>query len=191
MTKLKMEQKTKYIFTSERLGFRNWELTDIDNLFAINSDEKVMEFFPKIPTKQQTIEFVERMRQQFLSKGFCYFAVDKLENSEFIGFIGLSEQTYSADFTPCIDIGWRIKSSEWNNGLATEGAERCLNYGLNELKIEKIYSIAPKVNIKSERVMTKIGMQKLYEFEHPLLITEKRLSLCVLYSTELKENNNS
>lgn len=176
-----MEEKQKYIFTSERLGFRNWELADIDHLFQINSDKKVMEFFPGIPTKQQTAEFIERMKNQYANKGFCYFAVEKLENQEFIGFIGLSEQTYKADFTPCIDIGWRIKSSEWNKGFATEGAKRCLNYAENNLKIEKIYSIAPKVNIKSELIMIKIGMTKLYDFEHSLLTDNERLKICVLY----------
>lgn len=178
-----MEKNQKYIFTSERLGFRNWEQADIENLFEINSDRKVMEFFPNIVTKQQTVEFVERMKNQYANKGFCYFAVEKLENQEFIGFIGLSEQTYKADFTPCIDIGWRIKSSEWNKGFATEGAKKCLNYALNDLKIEKIYSITPKVNIKSELIMTKIGMTKLYEFEHSLLTDNERLKICVLYES--------
>lgn len=181
-----MINESEYIFTSERLGFRNWDLSDIDKMHEINSDGKVMEFFPTIPTKEQTIEFVERMRNQFHEKGFCYFAVNKLEDNEFIGFIGLSEQTYKADFTPCVDIGWRIKSSEWNKGFATEGAKRCLVYALNELKFEKIYSIAPKINSKSEHIMIKIGLKKQYEFEHSLLINDDRLRTCVLYKTEWK-----
>ena len=170
-----------YLFTSERLGFRNWNLSDLDKMQEINSDEKVMEFFPGIPTKEQTADFVERMKKQFEDKGFCYFAVDKLENNKFIGFIGLSEQTYNADFTPCVDIGWRIKSSEWNKGFASEGAKKCLEYALNELSLENIYSIAPKINIKSEHIMKKIGLKKQYEFEHPLLTNNDRLKTCVLY----------
>jgi len=179
-----MKKEEKYIFTSERLGFRNWRLGDIDKMHEINSDEKAMEFFPCIPTKEQTTEFIERMKKQFEDKGFCYFAVDKLEDNDFIGFIGLSEQTYDADFTPCIDIGWRIKSSEWNKGFATEGAKRCLSYALDNLKLEKIYSIAPKINIRSEHIMSKIGLKKQYEFEHPLLANDERLKYCVLYKTE-------
>ena len=137
-----------YIIKSERLGFRNWRPSDIDEMFAINSDKDVMEFFPAFPTKEQTAEFIERMNNQFLDSKFCYFAVDKLENQEFIGFIGLSKQTYDAKFTPCIDIGWRIKSSEWNKGFATGGAKRCLDYAFNDLEIGKVYSVAPKINIK-------------------------------------------
>lgn len=153
-------------------------------MHEINADENVMAFFPAIPTKEQTAQFIERMKQQFEDKGFCYFAVDKLEDHQFIGFIGLSEQTYPADFTPCIDIGWRIKSSEWNKGFATEGAKKCLNYAFNTLKIIEIYAVAPKINIKSERIMTKIGLKKQYEFEHPLLTNNERLKTCVLYKTE-------
>ncbi len=181
-----MDDTKKYIFTSERLGFRNWNLTDVDKMHEINSDEKVMEFFPSISTKEQTIQFVERMKKQYKNKGFCYFAVDKLEDNEFIGFIGLSEQTYKAEFTPCIDIGWRIKSSEWNKGFASEGATKCLDYALNQLELENVYSIAPKINTKSEHIMTKIGLKKQYEFEHSLLTDNDRLKTCVLYKTETK-----
>jgi len=176
-----MTNNIKYLFTSDRLGFRNWNLSDIDKMHEINSDEKVMEFFPTIPTKEQTTEFVERMIEQFKNKGFCYFAVDKLEDNEFIGFIGLSEQTFKADFTPCIDIGWRIKNSEWNKGFATEGAKKCLDYAINELNIKRIYAIAPKVNIKSQHIMIKMGMKKQSEFEHSLLTNFEKLKTCALY----------
>lgn len=176
-----MKKEVKYIFTSERLGFRTWDLTDLEAMSAINADEKVMEFFPGINSKEQTLAFIERMQKQFLNKGYCYFAVDKLEDNTCIGFIGLSEQTYAAAFTPCIDIGWRIKSSEWNKGFATEGAIRCLEYGLDELNIEKIFAVAPKVNVRSERIMVKAGMIKQYEFEHPLLAEVDWLRTCVLY----------
>lgn len=181
-----MKRDNCYIFTSERLGFRNWDLVDIEKMHEINSDEQVMEFFPTILTKEQTTEFVLRMRKQFQNKGYCYFAVDKLKNNEFIGFIGLMEQTYEADFTPCIDIGWRLKSSDWNKGLATEGAKKCLEYAFNHLKIDNIYAIAPKVNMKSEHIMAKIGLKKQYEFEHSLLTNNARLKKCVLYKTESK-----
>ena len=181
-----MKANKNYIFTSERLGFRNWDFTDIDKMYELNSDEKVMEFFPSFPTYKQTIEFVERMKNQFEYKGFCYFAVDKLYDNEFIGFVGLSEQNYVPDLTTCIDIGWRIKSSEWNKGFASEGAKKCLDYAFNHLKLENVYSIAPKVNAKSEHIMKKIGLKKQYEFEHPLLINNDRLKTCVLYKTEVK-----
>lgn len=172
-----------YIFTSERLGFRHWNFTDIEKMHEINSDKKAMEFFPSIPTKEQTAEFVDRMNKQYVDKGFCYFAVERLDNNAFIGFIGLSEQNFKADFTPCVDIGWRIASQEWNQGFASEGAKKCLDFALNQLKLKDVYSIAPKINSKSEHIMVKIGLKKLYEFEHPLLTNYDKLKTCVLYKS--------
>lgn len=170
-----------YLFTSERLGFRAWQASDINAMQEINSDACVMEFFPALQTIEQTAAFIDRMNRQLAEKDFCYFAVDILATNEFIGFIGLSEQHYPADFTPCVDIGWRLKSSAWGQGFATEGANRCLQYAFEQLSIKEVYAIAPKVNLKSERIMQKIGMVKQYEFEHPLLMNAERLRTCVLY----------
>ncbi|PYF72987.1 GNAT family N-acetyltransferase [Pedobacter nutrimenti] len=182
-----MISEQKYIFTSERLGFRNWLMTDVEIMAEINSDEEVMEFFPGTKSRQETTEFIERMQHQFQEKGFCYYAVDKLETSEFIGFIGLSEQVFAADFTPCIDIGWRLKRAQWNKGYATEGAKRCLDYAFNQLKLEKVMAIAPTVNLKSEQVMKKIGMKKTKNFNHPGLADHKRLQECTLYEINAGE----
>lgn len=163
------------------MGFRNWFDTDLPKMTAINSDAEVMKHFPSIQTTQQTQEFIARMQSQFVAKGFCYFAVETIEKNEFIGFIGISQQTYEADFTPCIDIGWRIAKQHWSLGYATEGAKRVLNYAFDDLNISKILSIAPAVNNASIGVMTKIGMQKVKNFEHSLLMNNERLKECVLY----------
>ena len=176
-----MANHQSYLFTSTRLGFRNWLATDFDAMAAINADPKVMEFFPAVATKEETTSFIHRMQRQLADKGFCYFAVDTLENSEFIGFIGLLEQTFEAPFTPCIDIGWRLSSNAWNKGFATEGAARCLEFAFQDLNLQKVVAVAPKINIRSEQVMKKIGMKKIGEFEHPLLRNCERLRDCVLY----------
>lgn len=177
-------KRKSYLFTSARLGFRNWLPEDAEALTSINSDPEVMEFFPALQDATQTLAFIGRMQKQFAEKGFCYFAVDTLENGEFIGFIGLSEQTFEAEFTPCIDIGWRLKKSSWNKGYATEGARRCLQYAFRDLKLEKVYAIAPKANIRSCHIMQKIGMQKAGEFIHPKLTDNKKLRECVLYEIQ-------
>lgn len=171
----------EYLFQSERLGFRNWQAADVEKMALINSDPEVMAFFPSTETFEQTQNFISRMQQQFLERGCCYFAVEEIETGQFIGFIGLSEKTFEADFTPCTDIGWRLGKSFWNKGYATEGAKRCLQFGFADLGLEKILAIAPKINTNSEKVMQKIGMEKLPNFKHPLLDEYPRLQECVLY----------
>lgn len=170
-----------YLFKSQRLGFRTWTFEDVEKLNEINCDPKVMEHFPTIKTIIQTKDFITKMQKQFSEKGFCYFAIDKLEDGKFIGFIGISEQSIEPDMPSFIDIGWRLNSNEWNNGYATEGAKKCLDFAFNNLNILKINAIAPIVNVKSEHVMIKIGMSKVRNFIHPKLIENDRLKMCVLY----------
>lgn len=171
----------KYLFNSERLGFRNWTDADIPKMAEISSDPEVMEFFPATATPEQTATFITNMKAMFTEKGYCYFAVDELEHGHFIGFIGLCDQTYESEFTPCVDIGWRLTKKYWNRGFATEGAERCLMFAFDHLKLNNIKSVATMLNLKSIRVMEKIGMQKQLEFIHPKLSGDKRLERCVCY----------
>lgn len=177
----------KYIFKSQRLGFRNWKDADTEQLFALNIDKEVMEFFPYLPSLAQTKEFMKRMQNQFEKNGFCYFAVDKLETEEFIGFIGISEQTFEADFTPCVDIGWRLNKKFWKKGYASEGAKRCLEFAFEDKKLKSIKAVAPKINLKSRNVMEKIGMKYIKDFKHPALKNDNRLENCVLY--EINSND--
>lgn len=176
-----------YFFTSPRLGFRNWTDDDIEPMAAINKDPVVMEHFPATQSREETERFISRMQNQLTSKSFCYYAVDRLDTHQLIGFTGLSDKDFESDFTPCIDIGWRFATHAWNQGFATEAAKRCLQYGFQQLDMERIVSIAPQVNIKSISVMEKAGMKFERTFEHPLLTNDGRLKDCVLYSYEKKD----
>jgi RimJ/RimL family protein N-acetyltransferase len=178
--------KNKYLFTSSRLGFRTWLDDDIQEMALLNADKEVMEFFPFLPSEKQTIEFIQRMQKQFSESGFCYFPVDELETNRFIGFIGLSKQKFDSDFTPCIDIGWRINKKYWGKGLATEGAVECIKFAKNNLQLDRIYSMASKTNSKSIKVMEKIGMTYVKDFEHPKLKKDPTLEKCVLFAINLR-----
>ncbi len=170
-----------YLFTSERLGFRNWLPDDMPGMAAINASPEVMRYFPATQDEAQTLAFIERMQKLYTEKGFCYFAVETLAEQDFIGFIGLAWQEYKAPFTPCVDIGWRLKPGAWGQGYATEGAQRCLAFAFDELHLDKVIATAPLVNVKSIRVMEQIGMKPLLQFRHPALTAHPQLELCAAY----------
>ncbi|MFT6725966.1 MAG: RimJ/RimL family protein N-acetyltransferase [Flavobacteriales bacterium] len=176
----------KYIFQSERLGFRTWQDSDLADLWSINSDAEVMEFFPGITTSDDTWNFIQRMQLEYAKNGFCYYAVELLDTRDLIGFIGIARQDYEADFTPCVDIGWRLGRSFWGHGYASEAALACVSYAFDTLGILELVSVAPSINLASVRVMEKIGMSKVKEFSHPLLKDNPELQNCVLFKLENK-----
>ncbi len=173
-----------YIIKTKRLGLRNWRDADLLPMAEMNADTLVMEYFPKMWTTEETATFIKRMQKHYEDYGFCYFAVDVLETNECIGFIGLLNQTYESPFTPCVDIGWRLKQSSWGKGYATEGAKACLKFGFEELKLKEIYSVASKIIKRSINVMQKLGMTKLLEFDHPKILAHERIKTCEVYHSK-------
>ena len=174
----------KYIIKTERLGLRNWTDNDLTEMTALNQDKVVMEFFPSTQDETKTYDFIQRMQAHQAENGYCYFATDRLDTDEFIGFIGLCRQNYLNDRPTFTDIGWRLKQAAWGKGFATEGAKACLTFAFEEMNLEKIYSVCSLINVKSENVMRKIGMHKEMEFKHPVLGDYPDLEVCAFYVIE-------
>lgn len=121
--------------------------------------------------------------------GYGLFAVEEKETNEFLGFIGFHRATFEADFTPCIEFGWRLKKAAWGKGFATEGAAGCLQYGFTKLSFTDIYSFTAEVNTPSQNVMRKIGMKYVKDFDHPKLKQDSILKKHVLYHINWNEFN--
>jgi len=175
-----------YFFTSKRLGFRKFRDADFELFSKMNSDPEVMRFFPSTRNQIEVRNLMQAINTHIDQHGFGYFAVDHLETNHFIGFIGLKKTSFQSFFTPCVEIGWRLDSSYWNQGYASEGAERCLEFAFSELGIKEIYSFTSLLNKPSERVMQKIGMNKINEFDHPLVEDNHPLKRHCLYYIKAK-----
>jgi ribosomal-protein-alanine N-acetyltransferase len=173
-----------YLFTSRRLGFRRYQPSDFARLCELNADPAVMEFFPSTLDEAGTRELVERITQQYTPEGFGWYAVDRLDTDTFIGLIGFLRPRYEAPFSPPVEIGWRLHQDAWGQGFATEGAKACLAFGQDTLGMNKVFSYTPVPNRRSERVMQKLGMEKVGTFEHPLIDEGHWLRMHVLYCWE-------
>jgi RimJ/RimL family protein N-acetyltransferase len=173
-----------YLFTTPRLGIRTWQNFDLEVFSSINADQEIMRFFQKPLTVEETQSMIDRMHLLYQDRGYCYFAVDLLETKELIGTIGLGWKTFDADFTPCVDIGWRIGKKWWNQGLTTEGAAACLDFA-RQLGIPEVLSMASVGNLASIQVMKKIGMEYWKDFDHPELQNFPDIQRCSLFRIQL------
>tara|TARA_R100000306_G_scaffold48569_1_gene45982 strand:+ start:169 stop:702 length:534 start_codon:yes stop_codon:yes gene_type:complete len=172
---------TDYLLKTKRLGLRNWTQSDIAPFVAMGKDPEVMRYFPSVLTKQESVAFIERIQEHFILHGFCYFAVDVLETGEFIGFTGMLHQNFSSPYTPNVDLGWRLKKSAWSQGYATEAANACIEAAFTTFGLAKVVAFAPSSNVASQRIMEKIGMRYLGDFQHPKLRDDPRFSHCVAF----------
>src|SRR5690606_29768602 len=100
----------------------------------------------------------DRIAAGFERHGFGLWAVEVPDVASFIGFAGLSIPRFEAHFTPCVEIGWRLAAPYWNRGYTSEAARAILGFGFETLQLKEIVSFTTPENLRSRRVMEKIGM---------------------------------
>lgn len=171
---------TTYIET-ERLTLRDWQETDVSPFTEINRDSRVMEYFLKELTPEETLDFYHRITDEFATCGFGLYAVEDKLNHAFIGYVGFHRFTFDADFAPGVEIGWRLTPEAWGKGYATEAAAACLEYARTHLNLKEVYSFTSLPNRRSEKVMQRIGMERVKEFNHPGVPSGHPLLRHVLY----------
>lgn len=178
----------KIILTTDRLILRTWKTSDIPLMATISSDPLVMEHFPATQDIADTQTLIDHINQHYEKFGYTAYAVEIKDTHEFIGFVGLSHPpfeipNFQPKSLPIVEIGWRLSSSHWGKGYATEAAKAVLHYAFTELNLREIISFTVVANIKSRHVMEKIGLHhsETDDFNHPTLDEDSPLKRHVLY----------
>jgi RimJ/RimL family protein N-acetyltransferase len=166
-----------------RLILRGWQQSDREPFQALNADPRVMEFFPATLTPEETDQGMIRIQQHFQRHGFGLYAAELIETGKFVGFVGLNVPGFDAPFMPAVEIGWRLACDCWGRGLATEAAQTVLRHAFDTLKLSSLVSFTSAANLRSRRVMEKIGMvrDEAGDFAHPHLPPGHPLRPHVLY----------
>jgi RimJ/RimL family protein N-acetyltransferase len=168
---------------TNRLLLRRWRLADRAAFARLSADPAVMEFYPGVLSREESDHMVDRIEAHFALHDFGPWACELRTSREFIGYIGLVVPRFAAPFTPCVEIGWRLAAEHWGRGLATECAKTVVRHAFEELKLEELVSFTVPDNVRSRRVMEKLGMthDPAEDFDHPLLPEGHALRRHVLY----------
>jgi RimJ/RimL family protein N-acetyltransferase len=168
---------------TDRLLLRRWISSDREPFAALNADPRVAEFLPGTLQREESDALVDRIEAHFDQYGFGLWAVEVRDVTPFAGFVGLSVPRFEAQFTPCVEIGWRLAPDSWGRGYATEGAKAVLTFGFETLGLEEIVAFTVSGNERSRRLMEGIGMccASADDFDHPFLPDGHPLRRHVLY----------
>ena len=165
------------------LLLRRWRHEDRLPFAHLNADPRVMEFFASPLTQEESNALADRIETHFAQQGFGFWAIELVGIALFVGFVGLAVPRITAHFTPCVEIGWRLAHEVWGQGIAIEAAQAALRYGFETLQLNEIVAYTVPANLRSRRVMEKLGMTHYADddFDHPLLPEGHRLRRHVLY----------
>ena len=142
-----------------------------------------MACFPSTLTGAQSDALFDRIVAHHAQHGFGLWAVELNETTSFIGFTGLAIPQWHPPFGPCVEIGWRLAHDSRGHGYATEAARAALDHAFGTMRLDEIVSFTAAINLRSERVMQRLGMTHATadDFDHPALPPGHPLARHVLY----------
>lgn len=157
----KVHNPEMFDLETERLILSEIAMDDLDNIHRLHSIPAVDEFntlgIPKsiYETKKIILPLIEarikKPRDSYTLK------INVKESNQFIGIAGL---TLSNDKFKRGEIYYKLHPDYWGKGYATEIAKRLIRTGFEDFGLHKVEAGVATENIKSIRVLEKVGMTR-------------------------------
>jgi RimJ/RimL family protein N-acetyltransferase len=177
------DEPPSVVLRTARLILRHWCPADRAPFAALNADPAVMAWLPSTLTTAESDALADAIEANITGRGFGLWALEIPGVTPFAGFVGLSVPSFTAPFTPCVEIGWRLATAHWGHGYATEAARAVLVHAWDVVGLDDVVSFTTVGNVRSRAVMERLGMRHAPadDFEHPRLPPEHPLRPHVLY----------
>lgn len=146
------------LLETKHLIVKPTSLENIENVYALFSDPDLMRDIGKgVKTIEETRESLEKMIKHYKKHGFSFGDIYEKETGLFVGRGGLIYLEMN-DTQPDIEVGYVLYKKFWKKGYATELTKGFLDWGFNNLSIDKIVAVTFPENENSRRVLERSGM---------------------------------
>ncbi|XGW00107.1 MAG: GNAT family N-acetyltransferase [Leptolyngbya sp. BL-A-14] len=143
---------------TDRLILREFQRKDLQELAPILADPKVMKFSPTgVSSVEQVRERIEGFIACYNEFGFGKWAVILKQTNQLLGYCGIAVDQIDGNEEK--ELGYRLNSRYWGQGLATEASSAAVKYGFEQFNLPYILGLVERANVASVRVLEKIGMQ--------------------------------
>ena len=146
------------ILETNRLLFRHFVMSDLDELSAFYRDPEVVKYIPDAPrTYEETKEELEWFMNghpKFPELGL--WATIYKKTGQFVGRCGLLPWTI--DGQEEVEVAFAFSRPYWGQGLGTEAARGIAHYGFSQLHLSRLICLIDHDNQGSIKVATKLGM---------------------------------
>jgi RimJ/RimL family protein N-acetyltransferase len=144
--------------STERLILTTPKVEDLDEVFELQSDPEVMRHIGDGARTRALVEtFLKMAMEHYAKHSFSFFSVREKETNHFVGQAGLVYLGYD-DNQPNIEVGYRLHTTYWGKGYATELTTALIEWGFRTLNIPKLMAVADPNNLASHKVLLKAGM---------------------------------
>jgi len=151
-------EKSPLVCETPRLILRKFNENDAEAIFSFQGDPEIMRFSVNGPATPEGIrtKYLPGCLTRYSRDGVGQWAVIRKSDGALIGECGIC--VHEVDGTREYEIGYRLRRDCWRQGLATEAARACRDYGFSKVGLSRLVSIIEAENAASIRVAKKIGM---------------------------------
>ncbi len=100
--------------------------------------------------------------------GYSRWAVESRAGA-FLGCVGVFPEREPHPLGPHDEIGWRLNTTAWGQGYATEAARAALDDVFRRIALPRVLSYTAPDNLRSQAVMARLGLERApaLDFEAP------------------------
>ena len=142
---------------TERLFLKKIEQEDIDLIFDINNDPECIRFngWESMSLEKCEAEIDKWIYKYLETEQVGVFCVRHIESKDKVGMAYIKEYEEPGEF----EIGFRLRSTHWNNGYAKEITRSFLEYAGRNLNAHEVIAEVYKANTRSRNVFEKLGFE--------------------------------
>src|ERR1700756_2250659 len=116
-----------------------------------------MRYYP-VPFDRAAVgEWIARNLRRYAANGHGLWAMELKAKGELIGDCGITLQEVDGESLP--EIGYHVRRDLWGQGLATEAARACRDYGFAVMKVEFLISLIRPENVASWQGAARNGVK--------------------------------
>jgi [ribosomal protein S5]-alanine N-acetyltransferase len=145
------------VLETPRLVLREFVPSDAAALVRVISDPETMRYYPAPFDRAGVEEWIARNVRRYATDGHGLWALDLKSTGEMVGDCGITLQEVDGEHLP--EIGYHLRRDLWGQGLATEAAGACRDYGFTHLKADFLISLIRPENLPSCKVAGRNGMK--------------------------------
>ncbi len=169
-----------------RLRLRYWRPQDRAPFHAINTEPAVERFLTPL-TRDASDAMLDRIEAHLARHGWGYWALEERVSGALVGLCGMMHTNFDAFFTPAIEASWRLATTAQGKGLAREAASRVLDHAFKELGMDRVVAFTAAINEPSWRLMLRLGMEKLGDFDNANVPADHPLRAHVAYAVTAQQ----
>ena len=156
------------ILKTERLILRPLELSDAEDMFEMDNNPNVHKYLWQKPVCyiKEVYDYIEMVQKQYEERGIGRFSTILKDTGELIGWTGIKFVNNHVENgnTNFYDYGYRLNEKFWNKGYATEASVAWLDYGFNNMNIDKMNASTHTQNGASNHILQKVGMNFIEDY---------------------------